>query len=293
MRNKIIFPICNKRPERAPKIFGHVFFLCWRCTGIVLGAGCMLFLIGQVSLVLCPELFVLSIACMLPLICDGIMQYGYTLVSNNFRRFTTGLLFGIGLVYAIGFTISDFDSIESHSVLVSSFVSIVGFFATFFSIRLELRKSLKERLADQQRLIYANCYRRIFELGRNPALIFEKSYYDSFVECTSELSLSASNEVILAFAELEKIVTVGYEKYKDFIDENDPFNNRENFERIYQGEGEEYMELYRGTEMDYKIYESRIARYVRENSPSKDIIETMLKNILNAMREDIGNSSIR
>lgn len=292
MNGKIVFPICNKKSERAPKIFGHVFFLCWRCTGIVLGAVCMLFLIKWMPIGFSSKLFVLSIAGMLPMICDGIMQYGYTLVSNNLRRFVTGLFFGLGLSYSVGTLITDFGAIETHSVLVSSFVSICGFLATFLGIRLELRKSLKEKLVDQQRAIYADCYRRISQLGRKPDLVFEKVYYDRFIECAGELSLSASREVLEAFLELEKLVIESYENYMDFIDKNDPYNNPKNFERVFREEDEETIDLYHGMESDYKIYESKAATYIRENSISEAVIATLIKNVLNAMRTDIGNSII-
>lgn len=292
MGKKIIFPVCNKRPERAPKIFGHVFFLCWRCTGIVIGASCMLFLVKWQSVGFSAELFVLSIASMIPMVCDGIMQYGYTLTSNNLRRFLTGLFFGLGLSYSITILITDFESIENYSVLVSSFISIVGFFATFFGIKLELRKSLKEKLVDQQRAIYTDCYRTISELGRNPKLIFEKSYYDRVVECDGELSLSASSEVIDAFTEVEKLVIEVYEGYRDFVEKNDPYNNPKNFELISRREDEEPIELFHGTEMDYEIFNSKVSQYITENTPSENVIKSMLKKVLNAMRIDIGNSSI-
>ena len=292
MKNKIIFPICNKRPERAPKILGHTFVLCWRCTGVVLGAGGMFLVIKRLAIDFVPVLFVLSIAIMLPMLCDGIMQYGYTLASNNCRRFTTGFLFGLGLTYTIGFIVMDFDSIENHSVLISSVISIIGFFVTFFCIKLELRKSLKEKLVDQQRGIYADCYRKISELVRKPDLIFDKSYYDGFLICASALRLLASNEVIAAFLGLEGIVSEKYLQYMAFCDINDPYNNPNNFEVVFRDETEEPIELYHGTEMDYKIYNSKMSEYIIENTPSRDVIESILNNILNAMRMDIGNSVI-
>ena len=105
MKKQVIFPICNHRPERAPKIFGHTFILCWRCTGVVIGSSILFLLYKGNMISFVSEILVISIIAMLPLICDGIAQYRYSQMSNNFRRFITGLLFGIGLAYAIGFMI--------------------------------------------------------------------------------------------------------------------------------------------------------------------------------------------
>lgn len=113
MNGRIVFPICNKKPERAPHIFGHTFVLCWRCTGIVLGAATMFFLVKTIPVVLSVQTFVLALTCMIPMVCDGIMQYGYRVESTNFRRVFTGLLFGAGTVCVIGFIINNAESLLS------------------------------------------------------------------------------------------------------------------------------------------------------------------------------------
>lgn len=80
----IKFPICNRRPDRAPKIFGYTFILCWRCTGILIGvlfSSILDFSIGRIFI--------------LPLAVDGIAQYVYGIESTNLRRFITGFLAGM------------------------------------------------------------------------------------------------------------------------------------------------------------------------------------------------------
>ena len=90
-----VAPLCNRRPERAPKIFGIVFPLCWRCTGLVIGALISIILLS-VQLTLQNTSITLSLALMLPMIIDGGIQKYFEIESNNLRRFITGVLFSLG-----------------------------------------------------------------------------------------------------------------------------------------------------------------------------------------------------
>lgn len=92
----MIFPLCNKRPERAPHICGHVFPLCWRCTGVLIGV--LIIDILCIILTLKPIVIIpLSILC-LPMFIDVYRQYGLKLMSTNPRRFYTGFLCGIAIM---------------------------------------------------------------------------------------------------------------------------------------------------------------------------------------------------
>lgn len=86
----MIFPICNKKPERAPRLFGHTFLFCWRCTGLILGG-----FIGILLKMFLGPISVLYYSLLIPTGVDGILQYKFNIMSNNFRRFTTGFLGGL------------------------------------------------------------------------------------------------------------------------------------------------------------------------------------------------------
>lgn len=79
--------LCHQREDRSPKIFNKRFPLCYRCTGITIGAlaGFLLSLSNFYLLFLIP----------MPL--DGITQRLKLRKSNNTLRFITGLLFGISI----------------------------------------------------------------------------------------------------------------------------------------------------------------------------------------------------
>lgn len=82
---------CHQLPERSFFFKNCQFPLCARCTGIAIGE--------LLALLLCllfrPPLF-LAIALIVPMACDGILQYVFSVMSNNIRRVITGLLAGYG-----------------------------------------------------------------------------------------------------------------------------------------------------------------------------------------------------
>ena len=82
---------CHQRPERSPHLFGVQLPLCWRCSGIFLGAlalFCWLLARKRVP----PLLACLLLSLPLPLdVLYAILTHGD---GDNARRFITGLLWG-------------------------------------------------------------------------------------------------------------------------------------------------------------------------------------------------------
>ena len=96
-------PLCNKKKERAPHIFGFCFPLCYRCTGILIGA--VFALITHLAGIIPDNLTVclLCVILMFPLIIDGIRQSYFNQLSNNPIRMITGIAFGFSLSKIIFF----------------------------------------------------------------------------------------------------------------------------------------------------------------------------------------------
>lgn len=85
---------CHQIPERSFFVAGHQFPICARCTGILLGFMAFpLFLFFKIEM---PVL--LSIIFMIPLILDGGIQLVFCIMSNNIRRFITGVIFSLGFL---------------------------------------------------------------------------------------------------------------------------------------------------------------------------------------------------
>lgn len=91
---------CHRIPERSFFIKGKQFPICARCTGILVG-----YFIGIIYLLLTfKHNLILEIVFMIPLAIDGIGQYLGYWISNNKRRFLTGILAGISTICILRFT---------------------------------------------------------------------------------------------------------------------------------------------------------------------------------------------
>ena len=88
---------CHQKPERSFFINGYQFPLCARCTGVLVGYLCsvLLLVLGHVIN------YFLCLMFLAPLILDGSIQLLFNILSNNIRRFTTGIIFGIGFIHMI------------------------------------------------------------------------------------------------------------------------------------------------------------------------------------------------
>lgn len=86
---------CHARPDRSFYLCGRQFPICARCTGeligILLGIPIVTFIgVGSVPLMLLM---------MLPMVCDGFFQLLTSYESRNYRRFISGILFGIAFLF--------------------------------------------------------------------------------------------------------------------------------------------------------------------------------------------------
>lgn len=88
----IILCFCHHLPERSIRFFGIENYLCARCFGMLCGI-----IPGLVFLIFSPLPLILALPLTLPMIIDGFVQMLTCYESTNFRRFSTGMLFSIGI----------------------------------------------------------------------------------------------------------------------------------------------------------------------------------------------------
>lgn len=292
---KNIFPICNRCPQRAPKIFGHTFILCWRCTMCIVGIFMMMLLLKLLKIEIATLHFVISVIAIFPMIIDGLWQYRYDYESNNYKRAITGLLFGLSICIVIKYIKIQNDDLilllEEGEMLVNTIITIVGFIVTFVGLHMELKNMLKINLTEQQRTIYANCIIEINRILTNNELVFESDYYHKICEYSGLMELVGSNKTILIFEKYIYFLKNKYEKYHTFVLNNDPHRESNNYEVGLTEEGNEY-EVYHGSENDDEIFEMKLKRYKRENISSKDEINKLVFDLINSMRKDIGNNKL-
>ena len=92
-------PLCNGKPETAPHIGSFCFPLCWRCTALIISAvfATIIIYIFELFPTANLRIIVVSIALVLPCLCDGMFSYFSDYKSNNYKRVITGLFAGPGL----------------------------------------------------------------------------------------------------------------------------------------------------------------------------------------------------
>lgn len=103
-------PLCNQRADRAPRIFGFTFPICWRCFSIFLGLkllGPVTFSLFEIYPFTIIQKGIIIVILLTPALIDGVNQYYFQKKeSTNFLRILTGLLAGVGLFLFIeGFKI--------------------------------------------------------------------------------------------------------------------------------------------------------------------------------------------
>lgn len=86
-------PLCNNNPASAPHINGKCFFLCWRCTGAVVGAFVAIVSSFIVDCILAKYFVIYLLA--LPAAIDYFLTRAKIVHPNNVRRFISGILLGI------------------------------------------------------------------------------------------------------------------------------------------------------------------------------------------------------
>lgn len=88
---------CHQMHERSFSYRGYQFPVCARCTGILVGQ-----IIGIICIILGFRInFLWSLALIVPMAIDGLIQLMEIMESNNIRRFITGFISGIGYIYLL------------------------------------------------------------------------------------------------------------------------------------------------------------------------------------------------
>lgn len=86
--------LCHRLPERSFFIKGRQFPICARCTGILVGYfGGLCYILINRNMNLGYEILL-----MIPIAVDGLGQFYGLWMSNNLRRFITGLLAGVSTI---------------------------------------------------------------------------------------------------------------------------------------------------------------------------------------------------
>ncbi len=89
--------ICHRMPERTFKINNYYFPVCARCTGFYISMFFYFVFVYFFYVNYTVNLIFIAILMLIPAILDGFSQFIGFRESNNYLRFVTGLISGLGL----------------------------------------------------------------------------------------------------------------------------------------------------------------------------------------------------
>ena len=95
--------ICHRKPERSFFIKGHQFPVCARCTGFYITIFLYTVYAYYFPIAYTPQYVLLGVLLCVPAFVDGTTQLFEFRESNNYLRFFTGILGGIGLMIIVKF----------------------------------------------------------------------------------------------------------------------------------------------------------------------------------------------
>lgn len=97
----VVVVICNHTPSSAPKINRKCFILCWRCTGVIVGALLLFVALFYMNAGSNISLELLLIPLAFPAPVDYVLIRSGIIPPSNRRRFVTGVLLGIPLSFPL------------------------------------------------------------------------------------------------------------------------------------------------------------------------------------------------
>lgn len=180
--------------------------------------------------------------------------------------------------------------IDWAKLIVPSVISIIGFVLTYYSMCKQFKNSIKQQLTEEQRKVYLDTYTDVEKAITTNDVIFDPKYYDQLVSHKAKIKLAASNAVINAYSEYMKFVfDTAYPAWK-WIGENHPESDNNNFEYVYDEEGNEH-EIAHITEEMLKYFEVDYEKYKKEHISKEGDITDKVDKLLNVMRADLGNEA--
>lgn len=177
---------------------------------------------------------------------------------------------------------------EWTKLLVPSVISVIGFIFTYFSMCKQFRNSVKQQLTEEQRKVYLDTYIDVEKVITTNEVIFAPEYYEQLVSNKAKIKLAASNAVINAYSKYMRFVFDVASPAWKWISENHPEGCKDNFEYVYDEDGNEH-EIAHVTEDMLESIKTDYEKYKKEHIPQGKAIAEKVDALLNAMRADLGN----
>lgn len=180
---------------------------------------------------------------------------------------------------------------EKLTIAIPSIISILGFAVNIWLTKKEIKSVRDNKIFDEKILLYYDFIEDVEKINSNWHRAFETDYYEKLNKFRPGFKLVASKKVVENYKTLlEKIYNL-QKDYKIFLKKNDPEEDPENYQYHHLDDGE-YEEECMVTSFQRQKFEQEIFEYKQSKYTSVQEILTIIKNLWNDMRSDIGNEEI-
>lgn len=167
-------------------------------------------------------------------------------------------------------------------IIIAGLATAVNMLAIIF----ETKKLKKDKINENRLLTYIECYELLERNSLYPNIVFNyNEYIDNLIKIKAKMKLFASNSVLQSFKAYYDWAIKIYEDYHDFCEKNDPEKN------VHMGispDGKK-CEVPDYDENDLNHYEYIKNNYIDEKNIKSITVKSKIRDVLNAMRSDIGN----
>lgn len=174
----------------------------------------------------------------------------------------------------------------------SIFITILGFVANtllnIYFIRVQFKKARKEKIIDQRTDIYFQCYAAADKIIAENKLAYDKNFYSKLELFKPKLKLISSESVVKRYKKLLKDIFKLQNDYTNFISNNSPENNSNNYLTLENDDMEQEVDsVFIPDKLDLYKYNNKLTEFKNANEPKVECIIDDVKNLCEAMRNDI------
>lgn len=170
---------------------------------------------------------------------------------------------------------------------------IITVIISWATAKIAFRSDIKKYLHSKREKIYFELYSDLDKILKDRSNIYNEKVTNKIINVKPALKLIASENVILSYIKIYDMIMIFQNNLKNFDSENNPAEKLVEYE---DGDGNIVQDYPYGLEnydTDYEEYVKTIIEFKNNNLPSQEVIQYIINDITNNMRNDLGSKSIK
>lgn len=167
---------------------------------------------------------------------------------------------------------------------------IITAIISWATAKIAFRSDIKKNLHSQREKIYFELYSQLDKILIDPINIYDREISKNIFKAKPVLKLIASKKVILSYKKIFYMIVECYQKLAEFSQENDPLNDVQEYE---DEDGITHNNFYYDMTEAQKEFEFKKEVYKNKNLPDNKYIKSIIDELTNNMRQDLGSKKIK